>query len=200
MLKCRIFYINKGYRLVNTRPVAALFGGTFDPPHRGHQAIVDALIARDDIDRILVVPAFLNPFKHASAATPHQRLAWCRTVFDHPRILVDEGEVRSDRPVFTIETYRRLADDFDVRYIVIGSDNLAAIERWRDFKTLNDAVTWLVFEREGYDEGYDKLRRYERLPLDEPVSSTRIRDRNDWDGVDARIVEDVKATLTKGDT
>ena len=186
--------------MVNTRPVAALFGGSFDPPHRGHQRIVDSLLKRDGIETVIVVPAFRNPFKHTSATSAQQRLAWCRTVCGRPGVIIDEGEVEAGRPVYTIETFERLNRSFDVRYIVIGSDNLPAIDSWRDFATLNAQVTWLVYEREGYETGYDKLHRYERIALDEPVSSTAIRDRKQLDAVDPRIAEEVARTLYKGNT
>ena len=186
--------------MVNTRPVAALFGGSFDPPHRGHQRIVASLLKRDGIETVIVVPAFRNPFKHIGSATPQQRLAWCRTVFSAPGVIIDEGEVTAGRPVYTVETFRRLSRQFDIRYIVIGSDNLPAIDRWHDFETLNAEVIWLVYEREGFTDGYEKLRRYERIALNEPVSSTAIRDREQFDAVDPRIAEEVARTLYKGNT
>jgi nicotinate-nucleotide adenylyltransferase len=153
------------------------------------------LAQREEIDRILVVPAYLNPFKQTTVASAQQRLSWCQTVFDHPRVTVDESEVRSNQPVYTIDTFRRLSDAYDLRYIAIGSDNLDSLARWRDFEQLNRAVTWLVFERSGHDAGYEKLRRYERIALDEPISSTHIRTQHDWSAIDPRIVDDVKSVL-----
>jgi len=184
--------------LVNTRPVAALFGGTFDPPHRGHQRIVETLTRQPEIEQVIVTPAWLNPFKHRSLATPEQRLEWCRQLFDAPGVLVDAGEIRAERPVYTAETLDRLNRTYDVRYLVIGSDNLAAIERWHDFDRINDAVTWLVFERPGYTKGYDKLNDYRRFALDMPISSTAIRTERSTRHVDPVIAPQVHQILTKG--
>ncbi|HHE07967.1 MAG TPA: ribosome silencing factor RsfS, partial [Chlorobaculum parvum] len=41
----------------------AIFGGSFDPPHMGHQGIVQRAVEVLDIDKLIVLPAFLNPFK-----------------------------------------------------------------------------------------------------------------------------------------
>ncbi len=59
-------------------------------------------------------------------------------------------------------------------------------------------MTWLVFEREGYDSGYEKLRQYHRIPLDAPISSSKIRQHQDTTDIDPRIAQDVKHILTKG--
>ncbi len=38
----------------------ALFGGSFDPPHIGHKAIVKSLCNLKDIDKVIVMPTFFN--------------------------------------------------------------------------------------------------------------------------------------------
>ena len=67
----------RGYSLIKV----AIFGGSFDPPHRGHQEIVRRAVEKLDIDKLIILPAFLNPFKRSTLASPEQRLAWCRTLF-----------------------------------------------------------------------------------------------------------------------
>lgn len=41
----------------------AVFGGSFDPPHFGHLRIIESALAELEIDKLFVVPTFLNPFK-----------------------------------------------------------------------------------------------------------------------------------------
>jgi len=184
--------------LVNTRPVVALYGGSFDPPHRGHQQIVDQLVSLPFLDKVIVTPAYLNPFKHHTLASAQQRLAWCRALFDDPKVIVDPGEVEAGKSVYTATTVARLSATYDVRYFAIGSDNLDAIETWYDFAQLNQAVTWLVFERKGHDTGYEKLREYRRLALDAPISSSTIRTEKTTENVDQKIAPSVQKILTKG--
>ena len=51
-----------------SKPTVAIFGGSFDPPHKGHQRIVEKATEVLDIDKLIVVPAYLNPFKTSSLA------------------------------------------------------------------------------------------------------------------------------------
>jgi len=189
--------------LINIKPEetkcdTVWYGGTFDPPHSGHQQIVRHLTALPDIRTVIVTPAYLNPFKHDSLASAEQRLRWAHQVFDAPKVVIDEEEVRAGRSVYTAETIRRLQNNYALSCIAIGSDNLERIEQWHDFAWLNRHMTWLVFERQGYDDGYDKLHRYRRIPLDVPVSSRSIRQDHYTHDIDPRIAEDVKHILTKG--
>ena len=59
----------------------ALFGGSFDPPHIGHEAIVKAILDLEYIDKVVVMPTFLNPFKSKSHASSQLRLRWLREIF-----------------------------------------------------------------------------------------------------------------------
>ena len=188
--------VNKASK--NTKPVAVWYGGTFDPPHQGHQRIVEALVRDDTIDTVIVTPAWLNPFKRSSLASPQQRLRWVQKIFDDPKVVIDRDEVEAGRPVFTAETIRRLRRHYDLHYIAIGSDNLRQITSWHDFDWLNDHVTWLVFARDGFDEGYEVLRDVRKISLDVPISSSQIRSEQDTRLVDEKIRHDVQKIFTKG--
>jgi nicotinate-nucleotide adenylyltransferase len=179
--------------LVKEEGSAALFGGSFDPPHLGHRRIVETLLARPGLQRVFVVPSWLNPFKERSHASPERRLAWCRRVFDLPGVEVLDWEIRQGRPVYTIETWDRLrAEGIPLRYLVIGADNLAGLSRWREFRRLDDEATWLVAAREGAHPDLSPLKRAELLPLELPVSSTMIRQGEGLEYVDPRIRDEVR--------
>jgi len=59
----------------------ALYGGSFDPPHLGHEAIVKALRELDFIEKVVVMPTFLNPFKESFTAPAELRLQWLKKIF-----------------------------------------------------------------------------------------------------------------------
>ncbi len=194
MVNFRIFYSIRGYRLVKGSGEAALFGGSFDPPHLGHRRIVEKLLERPRIDRVVLVPAWLNPFKEQSHASAHQRLEWCRRVFDLPGAEVSDYEIRQGRPVYTIETWRALKKSYPLRYLVIGSDNLSSITKWKDFETLNREAIWIVATRGGEHPDLSILREAQILPVEVPVSSTEIRQGRGLEYVDPRIREEVIRT------
>ena len=53
-----------------------IFGGSFDPPHNGHLAIMESAIAQLGLHQLFIVPSFLNPFKTAFCFAPNLRLKW----------------------------------------------------------------------------------------------------------------------------
>ena len=81
-----------------SKPTVAIFGGSFDPPHKWHQLIVERAIEELDIDKLIVVPAFLNPFKTSSLANAQQRLEWSHLLFDEiPNVIVDDYEIKEKK-------------------------------------------------------------------------------------------------------
>lgn len=179
--------------MVNSARDTALFGGSFDPPHLGHLEIIRRTLALPEVRRIVVVPAWLNPFKARSHAAPEKRLEWCRRVFDLPGVVVSDFEIRQQRPVYTVETYRALSREYPIGYLIVGADNLAELTKWHDFETLNRELTWIVAEREGTDIDTGMLRAAIPLPVSVPVSSTMIREGKGLEYVDERIRAEVEA-------
>ncbi len=175
---------------------AAIFGGSFDPPHKGHQSIVQNALERLDIDRLIILPAFLNPFKKSSLASAEKRALWCHILFDAIEgVEVSEYEILAKKPVFTSQSIRHFQKLFDVRYLIIGSDNLASITKWHDFEWINSIITWVVIARKDHPVRTEMLRKAVILHLDVPVSSTDIRDNLRLDMIDVRIRDDVEKTL-----
>ena len=75
-----------------------IFGGTFNPIHKGHERIAHKAIETGELDRLIVMPANVPPHKTAaSLATAADRLEMCRLAFDGDAdrcLAVDEnGEV-----------------------------------------------------------------------------------------------------------
>ena len=185
--------------MVKKKPTIALFGGSFDPPHKGHQAIIKKTASLLDIDTLVIMPAFLNPFKKSTLASPKKRLEWCKEVCDIPKVTVSDFEILQGRPVYTIQTLDFLKKEYEVKYLVIGSDNLDSIDRWKDFDKINDNITWLVFTRDNKAD-YSKLREYKTIELDMPISSTDIRDGNSLEHIDKRIQKDVANIIKQKET
>jgi nicotinate-nucleotide adenylyltransferase len=183
--------------LVNKhKPSIAIFGGTFDPPHLGHQQIVQNAIANLDIDKLLVVPAYLNPFKSSSLATATKRLEWCHTLFDDlKKVEVNAYETKEGKSTFTSQTVKHFNIEYNVKYLIIGSDNLSTLTKWHDFDWLNANLTWVIVTRDGYELDVQMLREWKVLTLDAPFSSTQIRELEDLHYVDKQIQQSVQNVL-----
>jgi len=178
------------------KPRVAIFGGSFDPPHKGHQAVVAQALKKLDIDLLIVLPAYLNPFKSHSVALPQERLSWCETLFGSlPNVIVSDYEIAQGRSVKSAQSIRHFQQMYDVAYLIIGADNLATITKWHDFDFLNQEIVWAIAQRPGYQTDTSMLRAWVILPVDEAVSSTQIRQGKALDQLDKTIAASVKKTL-----
>ncbi|NKQ40912.1 MAG: nicotinate (nicotinamide) nucleotide adenylyltransferase [Sulfurovum sp.] len=178
--------------MVKDKPIIALFGGSFDPPHEGHQAIIKKVGSFDDIDKLIIMPAFINPFKNHTMASAQKRLEWCKLLFDEKDIIVSDFEVSKDRPVYTIETLRSLQKNYIVKYLIIGSDNLEEIEQWHEFDEINDIVIWAVFTRDTNQPDCKMLRQYRLFKLNIPMSSTEIRTGKSLEQIEEYMLNNIK--------
>jgi len=168
---------------------AALFGGSFDPPHIGHIAIVEQLKNLDFIDTIVVMPTYLNPFKKRFVAPAELRLKWLQKIFaNDPKVIVSDFEVRQKRQVPTIESVSELLKKFEKLYVVIGSDNLASLHKWHRFDELAKMAEFIVITR---GDEHPKTH-YKTIKIDVPVSSTQLRTQMDAKLLPPQIADEVE--------
>ncbi len=160
----------------NNRERVALFGGSFDPPHLGHKTVVAEALKTLNIEKLIVVPAFLNPFKHSSYFNEIERFKLTQELFEtFEKVLVDDYEIKQKKSTPTVETLKYLMQYYDVSYVIIGADNLNNIEKWKAFEYLNAQITWIIATRSGYKVQSEKLRDFKVLNIDVDISSTQIR-------------------------
>ena len=183
--------------MIKSNPTIALFGGSFDPPHKGHQAIVEKLSKMNTVDKIIVMPNYQNPFKDATLASAQQRVQWCSDLFcDNPSVIVSDYEASGNKAAFTIDTIKELNQKYTVKYLAIGSDNLDKIQEWKDFDQINNLVEWIVITRGKISkEQTDPLRKFQIMQLDYPVSSTQIRQGRQIESIDNKIAKQVNRLI-----
>ncbi len=135
----------------------AFFGGTFDPPHRGHIAIARAAIKRLALDQVLVAPVATQPLKggggHSSFA---DRLAMVRlAVAGEPGLIASDVDARlpGGRPNYTFETLQRLRNQLqptDELFCLLGADSLLTLRRWHHCAELLLFCDFIVAGRPGF--------------------------------------------------
>lgn len=162
-----------------------VFGGSFDPPHRGHLALLLAAARKIQPGRILIVPGYHTPFKEAPGAPAADRLLLVRRgLVDalaaplRRRTRVDQAELRARRKVYTVETLGRLAAEnpgWELHFVT-GSDAAAGFRRWRKPRRLAELARWWTGLRPGV--GRRPPAPFRVLPGRMPgVSSTDVRGR-----------------------
>jgi nicotinate-nucleotide adenylyltransferase len=127
----------------------ALFGGSFDPPHIGHKDIVQELKKLDFIDKIIIMPTFLNPFKSESHASSELRFSWLKKIFNNfKNVEISSFEVEKNRQVPTIESVEFLLKTYKKIYLVIGADHLNSLDKWDSYEKLKERVTFIIVTRD----------------------------------------------------
>jgi nicotinate-nucleotide adenylyltransferase len=188
--------------LVNhSKPTVAVFGGSFDPPHKGHQQIVEKATEALEIDKLLVVPAYLNPFKTSTLADASLRLSWCHALFDDiHKVEVQAYEVDEGKSTPTCQSIKYFNQTYRVKYLIIGSDTLSTLTQWQEFEWLNEQIIWVIATRRDCDLDTTMLREWIFLPVEVSISSTQIRETKDLHFIDKRIQDSVKHTLKRQHT
>jgi nicotinate-nucleotide adenylyltransferase len=148
-----------------------LFGGTFDPIHRGHIALARAALERCELSRVLFVPANAPPHrKDVPLASYFHRYAMVALATANERAFVPSlleapestppvgpgkrtGQASGAAPNYTIDTIRRVKQQFkkvDRLFFIIGIDAFLPIAKWHQAEALFKECEFIVASRPGY--------------------------------------------------
>jgi len=110
-----------------------VFGGAFDPPHRGHLALAQAAVAQIGLERLHVVPTGEPLHKRRTLTEARHRLAMCALAFaDLAQARVDAREIERSGPSFTVDTLEALQREHSGAqlYLLIGQDQAQTLQYW----------------------------------------------------------------------
>ncbi len=167
----------------------ALFGGTFDPIHQSHVAMVLDLIDTLGLDGAWLMPTFVPPHKIKDEMAPaDDRLEMCRlAVKDYPQISVSAMEIARGGASFTVDTLEALTAEHPNTqwYLITGADMFCTLRTWHRFADIARMAVLCTVPRDGTDtaalEAYaaqlaaDGVRCYVHPTPMAPISSTSIR-------------------------
>ena len=150
-----------------------IFGGSFNPPHLGHQALCLMLLECGEVDELWMVPTYRHVFSKKLA--PYEdRVAMCERCVaplgGRAKVSRVEEELGGDQSRM-LDTLRELGRRHSQHHfrLAIGADILLETDRWHRWEDVARLAPPLVFERRGYEGGM--------LPAPPEISSTEIRDR-----------------------
>lgn len=177
----------------------AIFGGSFDPPHLGHQTIAKKALKKLDIDLLLVVPAYLNPLKVKSFLDAKTRFKLLKKLFKkNEKIKVCNYEIKQERPVYSLETIKYVMKKYKPTklYLIVGADNYKTFHLWSNHEEIKKLVELVVVTRDGYK--YKKNDEINRLKVDIKISSTELRNTFNLSYIPKKIRKNVKNIWQKG--
>ena len=155
-----------------------IFGGTFDPVHVGHLAIALAALESVPLDRVLFVPVRRSPLKDRDPfASVADRVAMLEAALvGEPRFALSRVELERDGVSYTVDTLEALRAQGEL-FLILGSDALADLARWRRPDRISELATILVAARPGAPEPdpVHHARAFDAPQLD--ISSRELRAR-----------------------
>jgi nicotinate-nucleotide adenylyltransferase len=156
-----------------------IFGGTFDPPHVAHATLPTLVARRLRCDRIIYVPAAINPLKTDLVTAPAEhRLAMLRlAVARVPDVEISTIELDRPGPSYTVDTLEAIGAELgrgvELR-LLIGSDAALEFERWKRWERILQLATPAVMVRPPLDETTYRRR------LEETFDAGRVRQWLQW--------------------
>lgn len=132
----------------------AFFGGTFDPPHFGHENVAISLKEQAGIDQVLVCPTSISPLKERETprATAEQRLEMVRISFGSiPGFEVIEEEISHPDVSYTIDTLVSLKKNYEgcEFFLFLGTDHISQLPLWKEFEKIFSIANPLFGGRAG---------------------------------------------------
>ena len=133
-----------------------IFGGSFNPPHRGHILALEEFQRRLSLDRVLLIPAAIPPHKVLSGNSPsgEHRLEMTRLAVQHlPWAEVLDLELRREGPSYTADTVEQLRREYpaDELYLLMGTDMFFSFGKWHEPHRITKEACLVVAHRNADD-------------------------------------------------
>ncbi len=169
--------------------IVAIFGGTFNPIHVGHNEIIRNLSNISEIEKIIIIPTKIPPHKETDfLADSIHRYNMCDIIAsDYDNVEVSNIELIREGKSYTIDTVSALQNKYKDHKIAltIGGDMLVSFNTWKDYQDILGKCTLITFKRAGIsDADYSNAIKHleslgaQIIDLDvniTDISSTKIR-------------------------
>ncbi|MGL4948048.1 MAG: nicotinate (nicotinamide) nucleotide adenylyltransferase [Mycoplasma sp.] len=172
-----------------------LFGGSFDPVHKGHVSIVNKVVNHLKIDKIFIIPTKVSHWK-ALDTTSNDRFNMLKLAYEgieNIHFSTYELEKDIDEPSYSIDTinhYQELYPNDEI-FFLIGNDQYKLFNQWKDWELILSKVTLLVYSRNEVSQKIIKDPKIVFLPFDQiDISSTDIKnDLVNNDNLDKKVYQ-----------
>ena len=192
-----------------------IFGGSFDPIHKGHIESLKSVTKKLNLSKVLVIPNKVSPLKDLSVASSLEKIKMLEIAFkDFKEIEIEDYELKKEGPSFMIETLQYLDKKLGKKehfLLIIGEDSFQSFHRWKNYQHIIKITSLLVMNRPGLDNdlttraielhqdcientygdnNFKKGKIYFIKIKPNPVSSTHIRENIDDQSVLAEGLDD----------
>ena len=132
-----------------------LYFGSFNPIHTGHLIIASHVLQHSEIDKLWFVVSPHNPLKdsHSLLNEYHRLHLVSLAIENNPKFRASNVEFTLPKPSYTIDTLTYLSEKFPLEKfsVILGSDSLQNITRWKNYEQLLLRYELLVYQRPGFE-------------------------------------------------
>ena len=129
----------------------AIYGGSFNPMHIGHEKIVDYVLNNLNMDKIIIIPVGIPSHRENNLEQSDTRLKICKEIFKgNKKIEVSDIEIKSEGKSYTYDTLLKLMDLYGENnefFEIIGEDSLKSLKTWKNYEELLKICKFIVFSR-----------------------------------------------------
>ena len=130
-----------------------IFGGSFDPIHKGHIESLKSVTEQLNLSKVLVIPNKVSPLKELSVASSLEKIKMLEIGFkDFKEIEIEDYELKKEGPSFMIETLQYLDKKLGKKkhfLLIIGEDSFQSFHRWKNYQHIIKMTSILVMNRPG---------------------------------------------------
>ena len=138
-----------------------ILGGTFNPVHNEHIALVLSAVKELNLDKLLVMPTFISPHKTQSPASAQDRLNMLSLAFEGlDKVEVCDFEIQKQGKSYTYQTVEHFYREDQQLYFIMGGDMLVNFKTWKYPERILDKCTLAVFTRENFYADFEKEIEY----------------------------------------
>ena len=130
-----------------------IFGGSFDPPHKGHLEISKIAIKKLSLAKLYWCVTKKNPFKKKTLFSLSDRVKQSKDItkkIEKIKIKSFDKKIKSTNTIDLIK-YLKKTNKKNSFFLIIGSDNLINFHKWKEWKMLTELTEIVVFSRKDYD-------------------------------------------------
>ena len=181
-----------------------IFGGSFNPPHKAHKAIIKAAIRQHKLDRLYVMPTAKPPHKsNKEYVSAHHRSRMCRLMIesmDDKRVLFSDYEIEKGGVSYTYQTLETWKEDHpkDKLFFIIGGDSLETFPTWIKPERISELATILCAPRSDMTDN-ELNEQCKRMSVEYSGDFYPLKLKDDYSDISSSAIREKTAGLFTND-